>query len=496
MEERTPELPVVARLRRDVSLKRGAAEGAGWIGGARIGSQAFQFLATLITARLLVPSEFGAAAVALAVAAFGQLFTDLGLGAAVIHARQVTERLLSTALALNVATGAALTALVAALALPLSRLFGQPDLAGLLLVASLNFTLSCGVVQTALLERTFNFRRLALSEVIAAIAGAASAPALALAGLGATSLVLAFLVRTALLSALLWAGVRWVPKTWPDQGEVGRLWRFSRGIVGFNAVNYWARNLDTLALGAFAPAAAVGQYTRAFSLTTVPLQQMSVVLGRVLYPALARLRDDPHRMGRAWVRGVGLAATFTLPATVTIAATAPALVPVLFGPGWDGMVPMLVLLALGTVPQVTAVATGALFRSAGATDLLFRTGMLQTALSVIAILAGLPWGAVGVAAALLVRSWIALPLLLLPLRRIVGLSLIELLGPTTALGWPAAALAAAELGVGALAGGLAAWQVLGLQLAAGTAIYGAAVWWTDRGAVRRVGARLRPLLAR
>jgi PST family polysaccharide transporter len=274
------------------------------------------------------------------------------------------------------------------------------------------------------------------------------------------------------------------------------LWRFSRGIVGFNAVNYWARNLDTLALGKVAPVAAVGEYTRAFSLTTVPLQQMSMVLGRVLYPALARLRDDPRRMGRAWVRGVGLAATFTLPATVTIAITAPALVPVLFGPGWEGMVPMLVLLALGTVPQVTAVATGALFRSSGATDLLFRAGMLQTALSVIAILAGLPWGAVGVAAALLLLSWAGLPLLLLPLRRVTGLSLGELLGPTTALGWPVAGLAAAELAAGALAHGRSPWLVLALQLAAGAAVYGAVVWRTDRGTVRRVQRRLRPLLAR
>lgn len=496
MDERTREHPVVARLQRDVSLRRGAAEGAGWIGGARIGSQVFQFLAMLVTARLLVPSEFGAAAVALAVAAFGQLFTDLGLGAAVIHARRVTERLLSTAFALNVASGAALTGLVAALALPLAQLFGEPQLAGLLMVASLNFTLSCGVVQTALLERTFNFRRLAGSEVVASVAGAASGPAFALAGLGATSLVLAFLVRTALLSVLLWVSVRWVPRERPARAEVADLWRFSRGIVGFNAVNYWARNLDTLALGKFAPAAAVGEYTRAFSLTTVPLQQMSMVLGRVLYPALARLRDDPHRMGRAWVRGVGLAATVTLPATVTIAVTAPALVPVLFGPGWDGMVPMLVLLALGTVPQVTAVATGALFRSAGATDLLFRTGMLQTALSVIAILAGLPWGAVGVAAALLVRSWLGLPLLLLPLRRIVGLPLGELLGPTTALGWPVAGLAAAELIAGALVHGRSPWLVLAAQLAAGAAVYGAVVWRTDRGTVRKVQRRLRPLLAR
>jgi PST family polysaccharide transporter len=160
------------------------------------------------------------------------------------------------------------------------------------------------------------------------------------------------------------------------------------------------------------------------------------------------------------------------------------------------MVPMLVLLALGTVPQVTAVATGALFRSAGATDLLFRTGMLQAALSVIAILAGLPWGAVGVAAALLVRSWAGLPLLLLPLRRIVGLSLGELLGPSTALGWPVAGLAAAELIAGALAHGRSPWLVLALQLMAGVAVYGAVVWRTDRGTVRQVQRRLRPLLAR
>ena len=141
--------------------------------------QVGQFLALLVTARLLLPSQFGVAAVALAVAAFAQLFTDLGLAAAVVHARRATPEILATAFWLNMASGLALTLLVLALAYPLSRLFHHRSLVGLLAIVSLYFTCSCGIVQIALLERTFNYRRLAIYETGAYLLGSLATPVLA-----------------------------------------------------------------------------------------------------------------------------------------------------------------------------------------------------------------------------------------------------------------------------------------------------------------------------
>jgi O-antigen/teichoic acid export membrane protein len=489
------EHPALARLARGVTLSQGARFGGFWMAAASLGTQAFQFLVSIVMARLLLPSQFGETALVYAMAAFAQIFTDLGLSAAVVHARRVTEELLSSAFWLNAITGVGLTLVVSALAVPLSVIYGEPNLVGLIILVSLNFTFSLGAVQLALLERSFNFRRIAMVETISAVVGIAAVPIAALLGLGVYSLVLGPLLTTCLLSASLWASVRWWPKRGASRSALRELWSFSRGLVGFNAVNYWSRNLDNLLLGGTVSSADLGEYNRAYNLMLIPVGQMGAVLMRVLYPALARMRDEPARMGRAWSRAVAAATgSFTLPLTLTMAATAPALVEVLYGPRWTGMVTVLELLSLAAVPQILGAATGGPYRAAGRTGLLFKLGMVSSAITVVAIIAGLPWGTTGVATALLIKSWVCLPIVVAPLARVLHLPVRELLFPAIA-GWgPAAAAVTGELLVRFLApADLAAWKVLLLQLCVGGPLYLAAMWRSDSEPSRAAKGRLRRL---
>jgi len=93
---------------------------------ARLMSQVVYLLGATVTSRLLLPSDFGKAAVIAPITAFAVTFASLGLGSAVIHTRRVTEQLLSTASWLNTVVGVLLTALVAALSSPLEHLFASP----------------------------------------------------------------------------------------------------------------------------------------------------------------------------------------------------------------------------------------------------------------------------------------------------------------------------------------------------------------------------------
>ena len=445
--------------------------------------QVGQFLALLVTARLLLPSQFGVAAVALAVAAFAQLFTDLGLAAAVVHARRATPEILATAFWLNMASGLALTLLVLALAYPLSRLFHHRSLVGLLAIVSLYFTCSCGIVQIALLERTFNYRRLAIYETGAYLLGSLATPVLATLGVGTPSLVLGPLVTIVVLSATLWIRVPWRPDHRPTQAAAMRIWRYARGLVGFNAVNYWSRNIDTLLLGVRVSAHQLGYYTRAFNLTMIPIQQMNLVLGRVLFPSLTRMGDDRARMGRAWLKAVMVTGSLILPVTITLAAAAPALTYVLLGPRWQGMVPVLELLALATTPQIIASASGGLFRAAGATDTMLRISLISTVLNVLAIIAGLPWGTEGVAAAILVISSISLPVVMVPLCRVVGIAFAEAMYSLWPMFPAAVALGLGELTVRLTApAGLSPWAMLPLQLVAGGVLYLPVLYRVNRAA--------------
>ena len=467
------------------------------MGAASVGAQALQFLVSIVMARLLLPSQFGEAALAYSITAFAMIFTDLGLSAAIVHAPRVTEELLSSAFWLSALTGLGLTIATCVLAFPVAAIYGKPELLGLLIVASLNFTFSCGGVHLALLERSLNFRRIAFIETVCALIGSLVAPLLALLGFGVYSLMIGPLFWTCLSTALFWANVRWWPRRWASRREIRDLWMFSRGLVGFNVINYWSRNLDNLLLGGTVSSGELGQYSRSYNLMMIPVGQMGGVMMRVLFPALSRMQDEPKRMARAWSRALAaVSGSFAMPLALTMAATAPAMVKVLYGQKWMGMVPVLEVLSIAAVPQIVGAATGGAYRAAGRTGLLFKVGVASTTLAIVAIIAGLPWGIMGVAITFMLSCWIIVPISVGPLARILGVPLSNLLLPIIA-GWgPAAAAAGGELIVRlSMPSGATALEVLTLQLAVGGAIYLTAMWRSNSEIAVAARARVRRLLA-
>jgi O-antigen/teichoic acid export membrane protein len=495
---REAEHPVIAQLRQDVSLADGARKGGMWLAGGSWATQAFQFAISIVMARLLLPQQFGETALVNAIAGFAIIFTDLGLSAAVIHAQRVTQKLLDTAFWLSALSGIALTLALCGAAFPIASAYGQPQLVGLFIVVSLNFTFQLGAVHLALLERAFHYRRVAFIESIAAVAGLAATPLFVLAGFGVYSVVLGPLVNTTLLSLLLWLNVPWRPTIRFSAEAMRRIWSFSRGLVGFNAINYWARNLDNIMLGAYVSDAELGKYNRSYNLMMIPIGQVGSVLMRGLYPALARMQDEPRRLGRAWIRAIAVSGgAFTLPITLTLAATAPALVRVLYGDRWVGMVPILQLLALAAVPQMIGASSGAPYRAAGKAGLLFRLSLITTASTIVAIVVGVQWGATGVAAALLAKSWINLPIAVLPLAKHLGMRKREVFLPILSSWVPASALFGAELGVRFLLGPqLPAVAVLALQLVLGAGAQGLIVWRSGSETSREMREMMRPILTR
>jgi len=72
-------------------LKRAAARGVAWKIAAELVVQITRLAVLLILAHLLVPAQFGVARIVMAFVIFVPRFADLGLGAALIQARTLTE---------------------------------------------------------------------------------------------------------------------------------------------------------------------------------------------------------------------------------------------------------------------------------------------------------------------------------------------------------------------------------------------------------------------
>jgi PST family polysaccharide transporter len=416
---------IAERVDAGAPLAVHAARGFAWIVSGRLVSQGAQFLASIVLARLLLPSAYGLVAITWSFTGFAALFSDLGLGAALVQSARMTERDAATAFAINATSGVVLTLIVVALRHPLANLFGQPRVATLLAVSSLSFTLSLAVVPLAILERQLQFGKVAAIDVVASIAGFSVSIVCAALGVGAASLVIGPLTSTTLVSVGTLAAARWLPTAWPSRSSARRILGFSGHLTGFNFLTYWARNADNLLLGRFAGTTELGLYNRAYMLMLLPLTQVGGVLGRVLLPLFSNLQDDHARLRRAVVRLAGTTSLIVFPVLLGLAAIAHNFVLVAFGPAWRGAIPLIAILAISGMPQVFGILSAQVCQAVGQARLLSRGGGLWNLTALTAIVAGLHWGAEGVAIALAIRGWVVIPLEMMPARKTIGVGALE-----------------------------------------------------------------------
>ena len=175
--------------------------------------------------------------------------------------------------------------------------------------------------------------------------------------------------------------------------------------------------LDQLVLSQIVPPADLGRYAIAVSITLLPVPAVSAI-GNVAFPRLAAQRTvsaDSHRLQRAaMLTSAGAASAILLP----VAAIAHWLVPFVFGPGYQGAVPLLWILTPGGVFLACGQVAGDLLRGLGRPGLVAAAQGLAAIFTVILLIALLPVaGVAGAAIASTVAYGVALAVMIRSLWR-------------------------------------------------------------------------------
>lgn len=489
----------------DSRLGARVMRGLGWKALSIAVTQGTRVLVLILLARLLDPDDFGLAAMVLVVSGLVFILSDLSLGAALVQRPVLTEEERSTVFWLSIGVGVVLTAAGIAVSGLVADFYGDPAVQPLFIGISVTFLLaSLGTVQEALMVRDMRFRQLEIRQVCAVLVGGVTGVAIALAGGGAWAIIGQQIALFATGAALLWITARWRPHLMFSMGRLKELGGFGGNVLGSRLLFFAPRNLDNLLIGRYLGPAALGAYALAYNVSQMPLSLVSGPLDQVLYPAFSRLQDQVARLRQAFMRALRLICAVVAPGFLGLVAVAPDAVAVVLGEQWDAAIPVLqVLLVVGLVQSLQALNHSVL-QARDRTRHLMRYAVVFAVLTIAAILAGLPFGILGVATALLVVSLVIEPLYLAVVARALETSPLVLLRNLVpgllAAGLMAGAVAAARLGLAEIGVGAAARLVLCLLL--GALVYPVLLWLIApgvvadiRGLVRRRGMAPAPAVA-
>jgi O-antigen/teichoic acid export membrane protein len=404
-------------------MRRRVLGGLAWGAASQIILQISRIVVAVILARLLAPHDYGVAAMVLVFSSLVLVFSDLGLGAALVQRKTLTEADRSTAWWTSVAAGIAFTAVGAALAGPIAGFYGEPDVQSLCVVYSLVFMItSLGSTQEALIVREMRFRQLELRTMSATVVGAVVGITVALKGLGSWAIIAQQLTEAAVSSILLWFASPWRPHLRYSRASLRELWGFSGWLVGHRLLFYVHRNADNILIGRFIGAAALGAYTVAYNIMLVPFSRIAGPIQRVLWPAFAQIQDDPERIAANWIRVTRILAAIAMPALAGLVVVAPDFVHVVLGDRWASAVPLVQALAWVGMLQAVQVLNVDILQARGRTSLVFRYTVFFCLAHTCAFVIGLHWGVVGVAVAYAISSTFVEPVLSWLTARELGIS--------------------------------------------------------------------------
>jgi PST family polysaccharide transporter len=380
---------------------------------AQIVKFSFRILSTVILARLLTPQDFGLVAMVTAITLFAEMFKDMGLSMATVQKKKIDNEEISTLFWINQIFSVSIFLLTVCFSPLIAWYYEEPKLVWVTIGISFGFIFGGLTVQhQALLRRQMQFFALAIIEIIALLLGIIVGVVLSFNGFEYWSLVWMHLSTSLAIAIGTWIMCPWYPAWIMRINKVRSMLAFGGNLTGFNIINYFARNIDNVLIGRFFGAQQLGFYSKAYSLLLLPLKQINAPITAVAIPALSRLADSPVRYRRTYLRILEKITILTMPGMVFLIINSDWLVSILLGPQWNETSLIFSILGFVALIQPIANTTGWLFITQNRTGHMVQWGFIGGTLSILAIILGLPWGTIGVAASYSISGIFQFPLLI------------------------------------------------------------------------------------
>lgn len=324
------------------------------------------FGVNILLTRLLGPKPFGLLAIAMLLFGLGNLLAGIGVTTALIQKPAISRRDIRFCFSVQTLLGS-FAALILFLSAPaMAAFFRQQELTQVLRALAPLFLLqSFGATASALLSREQNTRSIQIASIISyLVAFLGLAVPMALMGYGIWSVVTAYLVQALINNILIYAMKRHslVPLLHRDQ--IGLL-KFGVSNFGANLSNWGISNLDNTFVGRMSGPLALGFYSRAFTLASLPAESVVMNLLQVLLPAFSRVQARSDCLRRTYIAAVGLVAIVLLPAFFGMAAVPGVVVLGLYGAKWAGAVRLFQPLALAIPVNALMALSGPLLAARG-----------------------------------------------------------------------------------------------------------------------------------
>ena len=343
-----------------------------------------------VLARLISPEEFGIVAITSVFVNLFTIFSDIGVGAAIIQNENLSEEDISSIFFYSICFGLALGTIFFVSSFAVAYFYG--NMLYIVLFGILAIALFCGTINTvpnALIMKKKRFASVSIRTVISGLISGGVSILVAIEGYGVYALVLLSVINNVVIFGWNYISEPVIIRKGVNRKSLDKIKSYSLYLFGFNFLNYFARNLDNLLIGKILGNALLGYYDKAYKLMLYPVQNLTYVINPVIHPFLAVHQNNKSFVYNKYMQILKILSWIGIFVTVFCFYFSKTIVYIVYGKGWEYSIPIFRCLSISLWFQLTTSSTGAIYQSINKTKEMMHSGILYIPIQLILLFVGL-----------------------------------------------------------------------------------------------------------
>ena len=338
---------------------------------------AFQFVTSIIMARLLTPSDYGLTAMIAIFISLAGILTEAGFGGSLVYHKDVDRKDYSTVFWINLSLSVFLYILIWLSSGFISDFYGHPILQDIIKLSGLTIIINAlGTIQYTMMYKEMKFKSLAKVSIISYVVSAICSVTLAFLGFGVWALVAQQVLSSVIRTFILMVNNRFIPDFFVSTTIIKRHWSYGSGLFYSTILRTIYDNMYLQIIGKYCSIVNAGYYNQAKKLKDIPSNLFSQTFETALFPIFCKYEKDSD-FDRKFRKTNKTFSFVVCGIFAYIAAMADEIILFLLGDKWMGCSWILSIITIGSVFYVSESINRSILKAKGYSHLIFKLDLIK-----------------------------------------------------------------------------------------------------------------------
>lgn len=361
----------------------------------RIGTQGVQFIVSIVLARLLLPSDYGAITMITVFIAVSNTFVQSGFSTSLIQKKDADELDFSSVFYASLGIALILYIILFLTAPMIANFYEMPVIKDVLRILSLTlFIGAINSVQNAKISKEMKFKKLFISSLGAIFCSGVVGIFLAYKGYGVWALVAQQVVNQVASTIILWFTSGWRPKWMFSFKRLKGLISYGWKILCSGLIDTVYQNAYNLVVGKVFNSETLGLYNKGEQFPKLISVNVDGAIGSVMLPAYAKEQEKREKVKKMVRRAIVTSALIIFPMMAGLAAVADSVVEILLTSKWSGCVIFMQIMCFVYALYPINTANLQAIKAMGKSDYYLKMEIVKKIIGIVVLIITVPFGIV------------------------------------------------------------------------------------------------------